>query len=152
VLSQFFYQSKTRLINNQELVMGDLVLLNEEIAPVMMQFQKTRIEQTALHNHLGTSSPMVFYVHINGQGNPVELAKSIRAALVLSKTPLTPPSAPPKPQILDLDTPKLEQILGYLGKNNGGVYQFSVPRAEKLTENGMAMPAALMGTAFYRSR
>ena len=90
---------------------------------------------------------MVFYMHINGQGNPVELAKSIRAALTLSKTPLAPPSVPPKPQTIDLDTQKLEQILGYKGKNNGGIYQFSVPRAEKLTENGMAIPASLMGTA-----
>lgn len=134
-------------MGEQAMVMGDLVLLNEEIAPVMTQLQKVGIEQTALHNHLGTSSPMVFYMHINGQGNPVELAKSIRAALTLSKTPLTPPSAPPKPQTIDLDTQKLEQILGYKGKNNGGVYQFSVPRAENLTENGMSIPASLMGTA-----
>jgi Domain of Unknown Function (DUF1259) len=134
-------------MGDQAMVMGDLVLLNKEIAPVMTQLQKSGIEQTALHNHLGASSPMVFYMHINGQGNPVELAKSIRAALTLSKTPLTPPSAPPKPQTIDLDTQKLEQILGYKGKNNGGVYQFSVPRAEKLTENGMAIPASLMGTA-----
>ncbi len=134
-------------MGDQAMVMGDLVLLNEEIAPVMTQLQKAGIEQTALHNHLGTSAPMVFYMHINGQGNPVELAKSIRGALTLSKTPLTPPSAPPKPQTIDLDTQKLEQILGYKGKNNGGVYQFSVPRAEKLTENGMAIPASLMGTA-----
>jgi hypothetical protein len=133
-------------MGDQAMVMGDLVLLNEEIAPVMTQLQKTGIEQTALHNHLGTSSPMVFYMHINGQGNPVELAKSIRTALALSKTPLTPPSAPSKPQTIDLDTQKLEQILGYKGKNNGGVYQFSVPRAEKLTENGMTIPASLMGT------
>jgi hypothetical protein len=134
-------------MGDRAMVMGDLVLLNEEIAPVMTQLQKVGIEQTALHNHLGTSSPMVFYMHISGQGNPVEMAQSVRAALTLSKTPLTPPSAPPKPQTIDLDTQKLEQILGYKGKNNGGVYQFSVPRAEKLTENGMAIPGNLMGTA-----
>jgi hypothetical protein len=133
-------------MGDQAMVMGDLVLLNEEIAPVMTQLQKVGIEQTALHNHLGASSPMIFYMHISGQGNSVEMAKSIRAALTLSKTPLAPSSAPPKPQAIDLETQKLEQILGYKGKNNGGVYQFSVPRAEKLTENGMAIPASLMGT------
>jgi hypothetical protein len=131
-------------MGDRAMVMGDLVLLNEEIAPVMSRLQQAGIEQTALHNHLGTSSPMVFYMHISGQGNPVELAQSIRTALALSKTP---PPAPPKPQTLDLETQKLDQILGYKGKINGGVYQFSVPRAEKLTENGMAIPASLMGTA-----
>jgi hypothetical protein len=134
-------------MGDQAMVMGDLVLLNEEIAPVMTQLQKVGIEQAALHNHLGASSPMVFYMHIGGQGNPVELAQSIRAAIALSKTPLTPPSTPPKPQTINLNTQKLEQILGYKGKANGGVYQFSVPRAEKLTENGMAIPASLMATA-----
>ncbi|NJM75645.1 MAG: DUF1259 domain-containing protein [Acaryochloridaceae cyanobacterium RU_4_10] len=134
-------------MGDRAMVMGDLVLLNEEIAPVMSRLQQSGIEQAALHNHLGTSSPMVFYMHISGQGNPVELAQSIRTALTLSKTPLTAPPAPPKPQPLDFDTQKLEQILGYKGKVNGGVYQFSVPRAEKLTENGMAIPASLMGTA-----
>lgn len=134
-------------MGDQAMVMGDLVLLNEEIAPVMSRLQQAGIEQTALHNHLGASSPMVFYLHISGQGNPVELAQSIRAALALSQTPLTAPPADPKPQTIDLDTQKLEQILGYKGKINGGVYQFSVPRAEKLTENGMAIPASLMGTA-----
>jgi Domain of Unknown Function (DUF1259) len=134
-------------MGDRAMVMGDLVLLNEEIAPVMSRLQQAGIEQTALHNHLGTSSPMVFYMHISGQGNPVELAQSIRTALSLSKTPLTPPPSPPKPQPLDLETQKLDQILGYKGKINGGVYQFSVPRAEKLTENGMAIPASLMGTA-----
>jgi hypothetical protein len=133
--------------DHQAMVMGDLVLLNEEITSVMSQLQQAGIEQTALHNHLGTSSPMVFYMHISGQGNPVELAQSIRAGLSLSKTPLTAPPSAPKPQAIDLDTQKLEQILGYKGKPNGGVYQFSVPRAEKLTENGMAIPASLMGTA-----
>jgi hypothetical protein len=133
-------------MGDRAMVMGDLVLLNEEIAPVMSKLQQAGIEQTALHNHLGTSSPMVFYMHISGQGNPVELAQSIRTALALSKTPLTTPPAPPKPQPLDLETQKLDQILGYKGKINGGVYQFSIPRAEKLTENGMAIPASLMGT------
>jgi Domain of Unknown Function (DUF1259) len=134
-------------MGNQAMVMGDLVLLNDEIAPVMTRLQQTGIEQTALHNHLGTSAPMVFYLHISGQGDPVKLAQSVRDSLALSKTPLAKPSAAPNTQALDLDTQKLEQILGRKGKASGGVYQFSVLRAEKLTESGTAMPASLMGTA-----
>jgi len=131
---------------DQAMVMGDLVLTDHEEGPVMMKLQQEGIEQTAVHNHLLNESPHVVYMHISGHGDPVKLAGSIRAALGLSKTPFNPPSAPGPAPALDIDTGQIEKIMGYSGKNNGGVYQFGVPRAEKITDDGMEVPAS-MGTA-----
>ena len=131
---------------NEAMVMGDLVLTDDEVGPVMMKLQQEGIEQTAVHNHLLNESPHVVYMHIGGHGDPVKLAGSIRAALALSKTPFNPPSAPGPAPSLELDTAQIDKIMGYAGKVNGGVYQFGVPRAEKITDDGMEVPAS-MGTA-----
>jgi hypothetical protein len=85
-------------------------------------------------------------MHVGGTGDPVKFAQSLNAALSLSKTPASaPPPASPAPP-LHLDTASLDTTLGFNGKPNGGVYQFSVPRAETITERGMAVAPA-MGTA-----
>jgi hypothetical protein len=134
---------------NETMVMGDLVLTDDEVGPVMMKLQREGIEQTAVHNHLLNESPHVVYMHISGHGDAVKLAGSIRAALALSKTPFNPqaPTSPaPSPPALDIDTAQIDKILGYSGKINGGVYQFTVPRAEKIVDGGMEVPAS-MGTA-----
>jgi len=129
----------------ETLVMGDLVLTDTEISPVMKRLIDDGMEITAIHNHLLRTSVPVFYMHVGGHGDPVKLAETLHAALTLSKTPLTqPPSAPPPP--VDLDTAALEKTLGFKGTNNGGVYQFSVPRAETISERGMTVPPS-MGTA-----
>jgi|ERR1700730_11237064 hypothetical protein len=127
------------------MVMGDLVLLDTEISPVMKHLIENGLEITAIHNHLLRTSVPVFYMHIGGHGDPVKLAETLHAALALSKTPLTQPAASP-PAPLDLDTAGVEKTLGSKGTANGGVYQFSVPRAESITESGMAIPPS-MGTA-----
>ena len=127
------------------MVMGDLVLLDTEISPVMKHLIENGLEITAIHNHLLRTSVPVFYMHIGGHGDPVKLAETLHAALALSKTPLTQPAASP-PAPLDLDTADVEKTLGSKGTANGGVYQFSVPRAESITESGMAIPPS-MGTA-----
>jgi hypothetical protein len=127
--------------------MGDLVLMDTEISPVMQRLISDGVEITAVHNHLLRTSVPVFYMHVGGHGDPVKLASTLHAALALSKTPLsapTPATASLAP--LDLDTAAVEKILGYKGSANGGVYQFSVPRAEAISERGMAIPPA-MGTA-----
>ena len=131
---------------NEAMVMGDLVLTEDEVGPVMMKLQQEGIEQTAVHNHLLNESPHVVYMHIAGHGDPVKLAGSIRAALALSRTPFNPPSAPGTAPSLDLDTSQIDKIMGYSGKNNGGIYQFGIPRGEKITDHGMEVPAS-MGTA-----
>lgn len=125
--------------------MGDLVLTDREISPVMQRLIADGVEITAIHNHLLRTSIPVFYMHVGGHGDPVKLAETLRAGLALSRTPLGAPAAVP-PAPLDLDTAAIDKALGFKGKVNGGVYQFSVPRAETISEGGMAIPPA-MGTA-----
>jgi len=131
-------------------VMGDLVLAEDEINPVMARLLAGGIAITAVHNHLLRAQPATFYMHVAGQGDPVKLATAIHDALGASKTPFGPaPSATPTtatPASLDLDTAKLEQTLGHKGAANGGVYQFAIPRADTISDDGMAVPPA-MGTA-----
>ncbi|HET8891535.1 MAG TPA: DUF1259 domain-containing protein [Candidatus Angelobacter sp.] len=125
-------------------VMGDLVLLEDEVAPVMQELQSGGIEITALHNHLIGESPRVMYMHIHGMGNAASLGKAIHSAIAKTKTPEAGPAAVP-PE-LDIDTKQIDQILGHSGKNNGGIYQVGVPRAEHVTEGGMTIPNS-MGVA-----
>src|SRR5437879_3689940 len=128
-------------------VMGDLVLLETEVNPVMAKLIEGGIEITAVHNHLLRANPETFYMHIGGHGDPVKMAEVIRSGLALSKTPLGPPSASPtQAPAIDLDTAQLDQIIGAKGTVNGGVYQFNVPRRDPITESGMTVPAA-MGSA-----
>ena len=130
------------------MVMGDLVLLETEINPVMAKLIENGIEITAVHNHVLRGNPATFYMHIGGHGDPVKLATAIRAALAESKTPLTPPAPPASQPAIDLDTAQLDQIIGVKGQANGGVYQMGVPRRDPITENGMQIaPAGPMGVA-----
>ena len=128
------------------MVMGDLVLTDAEISPVMQRLIQGGVQITAIHNHLLRTSVPVFYMHVGGHGDPVKLAEALHAGLALSKTPLSQASAAPPAAPLELDTAAIEQTLGYKGTPNGGVYQFSIPRAEPITAAGMAVPAS-MGTA-----
>jgi hypothetical protein len=130
------------------MVMGDLVLLDTEINPVMAKMIASGLEITAVHNHLLRASPETFYMHIAGHGDPVKLATAVRDALAESKTPLTVavPSSPPP--AVDLDTAQLDQIIGVKGQANGGVYQFNVPRRDPITEDGIQLsPVGPMGVA-----
>jgi hypothetical protein len=129
------------------MVMGDLVLLETEINPVMAKRLESGIEITAVHNHLLRASPETFYMHIGGHGDPVKMAEAIRSALAQSKTPVNPPTATPtQAPAIDLDTAQLDQIIGAKGQANGGVYQFNVPRRDPIMESGMKVPIA-MGSA-----
>jgi Domain of Unknown Function (DUF1259) len=130
------------------MVMGDLVLLETEINPVMSKLIENGLEITAVHNHVLRGSPATFYMHIGGHGDPVKLATAIRTALAESKTPLTPPMPPASQPAIDLDTAQLDQIIGVKGQANGGVYQMGVPRRDPITENGVQVaPAGPMGVA-----
>jgi hypothetical protein len=132
---------------DQAMVMGDLVLTETEVSPVMQKLAEKGFEITALHNHLLRGTPTTLYMHIVGHGDPVALATTLHEALALSKTPLTapPPPAGPAPAI-DLDTAALDRILGAKGNVNGGVYQVGVPRGETISEGGIAVPPP-MGSA-----
>ena len=126
-------------------VMGDLVLTEGEVNPVMSALLSGGIHVTAVHNHLLRAAPQTIYMHVWGRGDPARLAQSLRAALAVSHTPLASPPPPPAPAALDLDTAALDRVIGKQGKANGGVYQFTLPRAEKITDNGM-VEGASMGT------
>lgn len=135
-------------MGNQAMVMGDLVLTEDEVTPVMTKLQEGGLEQTALHNHVLHESPRVMYMHIHAAGDAVKIAKTIHDALALSKTPLTAPPAAPAggDQDIGIDTKQLDQTMGQTGKVNGGIYQYSVPRAEAVTDDGMEVPPS-MGVA-----
>ena len=130
------------------MIMGDLVLLETEINPVMLKLIQNGAEITAVHNHLLRSSPETFYMHVGGHGDPIRLATAIRAALAESKTPLTPPAPAATQPAIDLDTAQLDQIIGVKGQANGGVYQFAVPRRDPVSEEGVQLaPVGPLGVA-----
>lgn len=106
---------------------GDLVLLEDELNPVISKLEERGIEISALHNHLIHENPRIFYIHFMGCGGEVELAKRLREALALTRTPLQPgPSGPVEAKTV-LDE-QIEQIIGFKGSVSGGVLHITVPR------------------------
>jgi Domain of Unknown Function (DUF1259) len=128
------------------MVMGDLVLAEDELEPVMMKLQEEGIHESAVHNHLMGESPRILYMHIASHGNGVEMAKAIHDALALTKTPAVDNAPASAAQDFGFDQKKVEEALGRSGKVNGGVLQFAVARAEAITDAGMPVPPS-MGVA-----
>ena len=128
------------------MAMGDLVLTEDEITPVMRALQAGGVEQTAVHNHVLHETPRVMYMHISAHGDATTIARAVRSALAESRTPLGTPSAPSAPSAADLDTAGIARALGVAGKLNGVVYQVSVPRRETIREGKHEIPPA-MGVA-----
>jgi hypothetical protein len=131
-------------MGDQAMVMGDLVLTQDEITPVMRKLVEDGLQITAVHNHLLRAQPMTLYMHIEGNGDPVTLARAIHDGLAQSKTPFAPPPGTSQPA--NIDMLGIDRIMGFRGRDNGGIYQFAVPRAQPVTEQGMALPAP-MGSA-----
>jgi hypothetical protein len=134
------------------MVMGDLVLTQDEVEPVMMKLQEGGIQQSAIHNHLIGESPHVMYMHISSHGYAAQMAKAIHEALLVTKTP-DPDASPAAPlpatqaaAELGFDQKQVEQILGHAGKVNGGILQIGVPRVETIRDSGMTVPPS-MGVA-----
>jgi hypothetical protein len=132
-----------RIANNDAMLMGDLVLTEDEVVPVMKALRDGGVTVTALHNHLLGESPRVMYLHIGGHGNPERLAQTVKRAVALTKTPAPKPGSSTD-QNLGIDVAAVEKIMGHKGKVSGGVLHFNVARAEKVTEDGMQTPP-LMG-------
>ncbi len=135
------------------MVMGDLVLTEDEVTLVMTKLEEGGVEPTALHNHVLHESPRVMYMHIHAMGDAVKIASAIHAALALSKTPFAAPAASTQTQDLGIDTRRLDQIIGQSGKVNGGVFQYSIARADEINDGpttldskGPAIPPS-MGVA-----
>jgi hypothetical protein len=133
-------------MHGEAMVMGDLVLLESEITPVMTKLLDGGLDITAVHNHILRASPATFYMHVGGHGEPEKMAAVIRSALLASGTPFdsAATTAGPAPAV-DLDTAQLEQIIGVKGTANGGVYQFAVPRRDPAMESGMQVNTPLGG-------
>ena len=136
-----------RATSDGVVAMGDLVLADDELNPVIAKLQAGGVEQTAIHHHLMRESPRVYYVHIHGHGNPVKIAETLKSALALTKVPPPAPAAAATGP-LGIDTTALAQALGYTGRVNGGVYQVSVPRAETIRDGTFEIPPSMgLGTA-----
>jgi hypothetical protein len=129
------------------LVMGDLVLTESEVAPVMRALQAGGVEQTAVHNHLLGESPHVVYMHVMARGDAAAIATTIRNALAQSSTPAAAAApAAANPVAVNIDTAGIARTLRVSGRLNGGVYQVSVPRSERITLMGEEVPPS-MGVA-----
>ncbi|MCP1998077.1 hypothetical protein J2S34_000499 [Nitrobacter winogradskyi] len=128
------------------MAMGDLVLLEAEINPVMSKLIEGGLEVTAIHNHLLRAVPATFYLHVGGHGDPIKMASTLHDALAESKTPLAAPTA--SVSTLDLDTTRIDEIIGAKGHSNGGVYQIGVARRDDITMDGKVIsPPGPMGVA-----
>ena len=136
-------------MDGDAMVMGDLVLTEDEIELVMRKLQEGGIEIAAIHNHLIGEQPRVLYMHIASRGDAVKMATAIHDALALSKTP-GPDAAgtAASNELSGIDQKKIEQALGRSGKVNGGILAFGVPRAETITDAAMVVPPSMgVGTA-----
>jgi hypothetical protein len=134
-----------KAVGEQAMVMGDLVLRDEEVAPVMTRLLQAGLNVTAVHNHLHELSPHVMYMHYAGHGDAVRLATAIHEALVASNTPLTSaPAASPAAGGPSFDPKQIESIMGHSGTMvNPRVFQVGAPRAEMITEGGEELPPAM---------
>lgn len=129
------------------MMMGDLVLTESEVTPVMRALLASGVSVTGVHNHLLRAAPATFYMHVGGHGDPAKLAKAVRAALAQTKTPFETAAAPAgEPPKIAFDAAQVDEALGFAGKNNGGIYQFSIPKAEQARADGAKLAPA-MGVA-----
>ena len=140
---------------NEAVVDGDLVLTEDEVAPVFDKLRKEGIEVTALHNHLIGEPPRVMFLHIAGKGDAARLASHIKAALALTKTPLGESARKPGEvstktgaEEAGFNAEQIQQVLGHKGTVKGGVLQVSVPRPEPIKMEGVTLPPSMgMATA-----
>ena len=140
---------------HETIVTGDLVLTEDETAPVFDKLRKEGIEVSALHNHLVGESPRVMFLHIAGKGDAARLAGLIKTAIALTKTPLgESPQKPGEgstktgPEDVGFNTEQIQQALGHKGAVKGGVLHVSVPRPETITMHGVTLPPSMgMATA-----
>lgn len=128
-------------MGKKAMMMGDLVLLENEVAPVTAKLVAEGVELTALHNHLIGSTPFVMYLHFSGEGTPEKLAGAMRSALSVTSTPMAPPASAETAN--PVDWAKVEAALGKAGQKKGNLLQMSFPRKEKIKEKGMVVPSYL---------
>lgn len=129
--------------DDNAMVMGDLVLLEDELNPVMDRLRASGFEITAVHNHLIEETPHVLYMHYMGHGPAAQLASSLKAALAASKTPLEKPAVAAEEPALPAWVAAVQDNVGRKGTFKGGVLSYGVPRSDQITMGGMTVaPAA----------
>jgi hypothetical protein len=128
--------------DSKAMVMGDLVLLEDEVNPVIKTLRSAGFQITAIHNHLMNETPRVLYVHYMGQGDVSEIAKSLRDALGQSKTPLDKPAPAPPSGESPAFVKTIEDTLSAKGRFGGGVLSFGIPRADAITDHGIPLAPA----------
>ena len=130
-------------MGDEAMIMGDMVLLENEVYPVMKKMFSEGISVSALHNHFLGTNPHVMFMHFSGMGNAAKLAASMKKVLGMTKTPLgkvTPPAA------VKIDWSRVESVFGVKGSRSGHVLNIGVKRADVIKEGGMVIPPS-MGTA-----
>jgi hypothetical protein len=131
--------------DGSDVMMGDIVLLQEEVNPMMSALLDHGIEITALHNHFFWDDPRVFFMHVHAQGKAADLARSVRPGLDLIGH-VKPPAASPAPASgTPLDTEKLAKIVGHPGEQTGAVYKITVGRDDLGMKDHGAVINARMG-------
>jgi uncharacterized protein DUF1259 len=136
----------TKATGGSEVMMGDLVLSEDEVNPVMSAVLDNGLDVTALHNHFFWEQPRVFYMHIHGAGAAADLVSKLEPALALidravQRAP-TSPALPPASR--DLDTAGLAKAIGHQGEQNGAVYKITIGRPDiNLREHGAVINARM---------
>jgi Domain of Unknown Function (DUF1259) len=137
----------TKGTGGMDVMMGDLVLTQEEVNPVMSALLENGLEATALHNHFFWDEPRMFYMHVHGHGKPADLARKVKPALdLIGKNTSRPATTAPAPAAAApaIDTAKIAQIVGTQGEQNGAVYKITIGRDDlKLTEMGAPINARM---------
>ena len=138
----------TKGTGGMDVMMGDLVLLQDEVNPVMSALLDNGLEVTALHNHFFWDEPRMFYMHVHGHGKPSGLARKVKPALDLigksASRPAGATAAPAAAPVSTLDTAKIAQIVGTQGEQNGAVYKITIGRDDlKVSEMGAPINARM---------
>ncbi|TDX82551.1 uncharacterized protein DUF1259, partial [Amycolatopsis arida] len=131
-----------RYPDGQTMMMGDLVVTEDELPRVTDALHANGIGQTAVHKHLLDHQPPVWWTHYHAEGDdPVALARGVKAALDVTATP--PATEPATPGPIELDTAAIDEAMGSKGTNDGGIYKFSFARQETVSVHGKALPPAM---------
>src|SRR5205807_2323384 len=139
----------TKGTGGNDVMMGDLVLLEDEVNPVMSALLENGLDVTALHNHFFFESPRIFYMHVHGHGKAADLAKMARPALDLigkgsPQHQSTVSGGASNISAGQMDTPKIAKLVGHEGEQNGQVYKITVGRDDlKLKEMGASINARM---------
>jgi len=132
-----------KAVGDGAIAMGDLVLTENEVNPVVSALQAGGVEQTAIHHHVIRESPRIIYMHVHGHGDAIKIAQTIRAAVAVTAIPAPPPPAVGPAPDIGIDTAGIARTLGYVGRVNGGVYQVSAPRTEAIRDAGVEIPPSM---------